>query len=159
MTFWFVLFCLFLSYFSKRPLYMDTKGIIFRHFRANWQKTGPKGPKGKICSWVHCFVVCFIFAVATAAASAVILLLIVVVCLFVFLLLAGSWKRFKFCSASLQTSSFLDALTDYYQHLKNRLHQHYNNKDIRQINFLFRYQIMFWAGFPNCSSSYQINSL
>ena len=33
---------------------------------------------------MHCFVVCFIFAVATAAASAVILLLIVVVCLFVF---------------------------------------------------------------------------
>ena len=60
---------------------MDTKGIIFCHFRANWQKTGPKG---KICSWMHCFVVCFIFAVATAAASAVILLLIVVVCLFVF---------------------------------------------------------------------------
>ena len=24
---------------------MDTKGIIFRHFRANWQKTGPKGPE------------------------------------------------------------------------------------------------------------------
>lgn len=61
---------------------MDTKGIIFSHFRANWQKTGPKG---KICSWMHCFVVCFVFAVATAAASAVILLLIVVVvCLFVF---------------------------------------------------------------------------
>lgn len=54
---------------------MDTKGIIFSHFRANWQKTGPKG---KICSWMHCFVVCFIFAVATAAASAV------VVCLCVF---------------------------------------------------------------------------
>ena len=95
---------------------MDTKGIIFSHFRANWQKTGPKG---KICSWMHCFVVCFIFAVATAAASAVILLLIVFfVCLF--LLLAGRGKQ--------QTSSFLDALTDCYQHLKNRrLYQHYNN--------------------------------
>ena len=54
---------------------MDTKGIIFSHFRANWQKTGPKG---KICSWMHCFVVCFIFAVATAAAS--------VACV------AGAWK-------------------------------------------------------------------
>ena len=98
---------------------MDTKGIIFSHFRANWQKTGPKG---KICSWMHCFVVCFIFAVATAAASAVVLLLIVVVCLFVclVLLLAGRGK--------LQTSSFLDALTDCYQHLKKRrLYQHYNS--------------------------------
>ena len=93
---------------------MDTKGIICSHFRANWQKMGP----------MHCFVVCFIFAVA-AAAFAITLLLIVVVYLY-FLLLAGRGKGFKFFCASLQTSSFLDALTDCYQHLKNRLYQHYN---------------------------------
>lgn len=95
---------------------MDTKGIIFSHFRANWQKTGPKG---KICSWMHCFVVCFIFAVATAAASAVILLLIVVVCLFVF---ASSrpWE-----TANIFLFGCVDRLLPTPKN--RRLYQHYNN--------------------------------
>ena len=115
-TFWFVLFCLFLSLFLK-DRFIWTRRVSFV---AIFVLIGRNGVKRKICSWMHCFVVCFIFAVAAAAASAVILLLIVVVFSF-FVLLAGQGKQFEFCCSSLQTLSFLDALTDCYQHLKNRL--------------------------------------
>lgn len=47
---------------------MGKKNIIFSHFRANWQKTGPKGLL--VNELFRCLFV-FFFAVATAAASAV----------------------------------------------------------------------------------------
>lgn len=76
---------------------MGKKNIIFSHFRANWQKTGPKG------LLVNELFRCLFFFLLLLLLLLLLLVFIVdVLCLFVFpSLLAGCGKRLNFSVLTL----------------------------------------------------------